>query len=132
MKIFLMIFLLISPFFAKEVKKENEQKLKVIKTTKKNIKKKTKENQTLSLEKSAVFKDTKDNSLPLDILEIKPSFSEQKYNLNTKYSAISKYKDKDYNYEPNYKLGLNYELDKETGKLEKLRFDIETKFKGIN
>lgn len=132
MKIFLMIFLLISPFFAKEVKKENEQKLKVIKTTKKNIKKKTKENQTLSLEKSAVFKDTKDNSLPLDILEIKPSFSEQKYNLNTKYSAISKYKDKDYNYEPNYKLGLNYELDKETGKLEKFRFDIETKFKGIN
>ena len=129
MKIFLIVFLLISPFFAKEIKKENQQKSEVIKTTKK---KKTKEKQDLSLEKSSVFKDVKENNLPLDILEIKPSFSEQKYNLNTKYSAISKYKDKDYNYESDYKLGLNYELDKETGKLEKLRFDVETKFKGIN
>jgi hypothetical protein len=129
MKIFLIVFLLISPFFAKEIKKENQQKSEVIKTTKK---KKTKEKQDLSLEKSSVFKDVKENNLPLDILEIKPSSSEQKYNLNTKYSAISKYKDKDYNYESDYKLGLNYELDKETGKLEKLRFDVETKFKGIN
>ena len=98
----------------------------------KSIAKKIEEKQPLDLEKSAVFKDIKENNLPLDILEIKPSFSEQKYNLNTKYSAISKYKDKDYNYESDYKLGLNYELDKETGKLEKLRFDVETKFKGIN
>jgi hypothetical protein len=129
MKIFLIVFLLISPFFAKEIKKENQQKSKVIKKTEK---KKIEEKQPLDLEKSAVFKDIKENNLPLDILEIKPSFSEQKYNLNTKYSAISKYKDKDYNYESDYKLGLNYELDKETGKLEKLRFDVETKFKGIN
>ena len=129
MKIFLIVFLLISPFFAKEIKKKNQQKSKVIKKTEK---KKIEEKQPLDLEKSAVFKDIKENNLPLDILEIKPSFSEQKYNLNTKYSAISKYKDKDYNYESDYKLGLNYELDKETGKLEKLRFDVETKFKGIN
>ena len=129
MKIFLIVFLLISPFFAKDIKKENQLKSKVIKKTEK---KKIEEKQPLDLEKSAVFKDIKENNLPLDILEIKPSFSEQKYNLNTKYSAISKYKDKDYNYESDYKLGLNYELDKETGKLEKLRFDVETKFKGIN
>ena len=129
MKIFLIVFLLISPFFAKDIKKENQLKSKVIKKTEK---KKIEEKQPLNLEKSAVFKDIKENNLPLDILEIKPSFSEQKYNLNTKYSAISKYKDKDYNYESDYKLGLNYELDKETGKLEKLRFDVETKFKGIN
>ena len=129
MKIFLIVFLLISPFFAKDIKKENQLKSKVIKKTEK---KKIEEKQPLNLEKSAVFKDIKENNLPLDILEIKPSFSEQKYNLNTKYSAISKYKNKDYNYESDYKLGLNYELDKETGKLEKLRFDVETKFKGIN
>lgn len=129
MKIFLIVFLLMSPFFAKEIKKDKQQKSKIIKTTDKN---KIDEKKSLNLEKSSAFKNIKDNNLALDILEIKPSFSEQKYNLNTKYSAISKYKDEDYNYESDYKLGLNYELDKETGKLDKLRFDVETKFKGIN
>ena len=42
MKIFLIVFLLISPFFAKEIKKENQQKSKVIKKTeKKNFKSRT-------------------------------------------------------------------------------------------
>lgn len=129
MKIFLIFFLFLSPFFAKEIKKESKQKSKIEKAKEKN---KTTKNQNLDNEKSSVFKKNEIQVNYLNILEIKPSLNEEKYNLNSRYNPIYKYKEKDYNYESDYKLGLNYELNKETGKLDKIRIDVETKFKGIN
>ncbi len=114
MKIVLIFFVLLSPFFAKEIK----QKAKPIKKTEQT--------------KPTVFKEQKINLSPtINILEIKPT-NEIKYNLNSRYAPILKYKDKQSDFESDYKLGVDYSLNQETGKLEKLKFDIETKFRGIN
>lgn len=125
MKIFLMIFIIFSPIFAKDIKLENQEKIKSPKETKKNL---VNSKQKIDEPKSMVFKDTP----ILNILEIKPSYAEEKYNLSNKYAPILKYNNGNEDYDLDYKLGLEYELNEETGKLEKVKFDVETKFKGIN
>ncbi|QKJ28129.1 hypothetical protein [Aliarcobacter cibarius] len=125
MKIFLMIFIIFSPIFAKDIKLENQEKIKSPKETKKNL---VNSKQKIDEPKSMVFKDTP----ILNILEIKPSYTEEKYNLSNKYAPILKYNNGNEDYDLDYKLGLEYELNEETGKLEKVKFDVETKFKGIN
>ena len=125
MKIFLMIFIIFSPIFAKDIKLENQEKIKSPKETKKNL---VNSKQKIDEPKSMVFKDTP----ILNILEIKPSYTEEKYNLSNKYAPILKYNNGNEDYDLDYKLGLEFELNEETEKLEKVIFDVETKFKGIN
>lgn len=120
-----MIFIIFSPIFAKDIKLENQEKIKSPKETKKNL---VNSKQKIDEPKSMVFKDTP----ILNILEIKPSYTEEKYNLSNKYAPILKYNNGNEDYDLDYKLGLEYELNEETGKLEKVKFDVETKFKGIN
>ena len=128
MKIFLIIFILFTSLFANETKttkqKTTKQKTSKDKTS---IKKKIEKKQTVELEKSAVFKQKE----IINFLEIKAIPNEQKYNLNHRYSPAIRYKS-DSNYDLDYKFGFDYKLDEETGKLEQVRFDIETKIKGIN
>ncbi|WP_198304272.1 hypothetical protein [Arcobacter vandammei] len=64
MKIVLIFFILLSPFFAKEIKQNSKAK------------------------ESTAFKIKKDSPLTINILEIKLNYNEHKYNLNSRYAPI--------------------------------------------
>ncbi|MFV7789460.1 hypothetical protein ACNSOP_04705 [Aliarcobacter lanthieri] len=65
------------------------------------------------------------------VLKLKPPI---KYDLNLKYDEIFKFNDFELEEikEEKYNFGLDIDINKELMTIDKLKFDIGTKFKGIN